>query len=193
MRGLLGRYRLARRNPPGALLQGRDGAPLRAEDEGFSRHRRTSSSPAVVRTGRRCANTWRRCCTGSARGWIISRSCSSRSARSISKIRLRRPVPISRRSEGTSWPRCSRVTISRKSRHRNGAGDIGEEDSIRPRGIDAIHLGQRGRVVRAGGFDPAGETERAALNRRERTQGLTPAKRRAISERMRKYWAARRA
>jgi uncharacterized Zn finger protein len=32
-----------------------------------------------------------------------------------------------------------------------------------------------------------------ALNRRERTQGLTPAKRRAISERMRKYWAARRA
>ena len=31
-----------------------------------------------------------------------------------------------------------------------------------------------------------------ALKRRERTQRLTPAKRRAISERMRKYWAARR-
>jgi len=38
---------------------------------------------------------------------------------------------------------------------------------------------------------PAKPTE-PAPKRRERTQRLTPAKRRAISERMRKYWAARR-
>jgi hypothetical protein len=31
-----------------------------------------------------------------------------------------------------------------------------------------------------------------AIKRRERTERLTPAKGRAISERMRKYWAARR-
>jgi hypothetical protein len=71
------------------LLQGRFSkgvmARLCEQKTGLFRHRRTSPSPAVVRTGRRCANTWRRCCTGSARDWIISRSCSSRSARSISR------------------------------------------------------------------------------------------------------------
>ena len=41
------------------------------------------SFTAVVRTGRRCASTSLRCCTASARASIISRSCSSRSARSI--------------------------------------------------------------------------------------------------------------
>ena len=37
----------------------------------------------------------------------------------------------------------------------------GEAGSIRRGGIDAIYRGQRGRVVHAGGYDPAGETERA--------------------------------
>jgi uncharacterized Zn finger protein len=44
---------------------------------------------------------------------------------------------------------------------------------------------------RAGATRPAKPKE-PALKRSERTQRLTPAKRRAISERMRKYWAARR-
>jgi uncharacterized Zn finger protein len=43
----------------------------------------------------------------------------------------------------------------------------------------------------AGVIRPATPSE-PALERRERKQRLTPAKRRAISERMRKYWAARR-
>jgi len=48
-----------------------------------------------------------------------------------------------------------------------------------------------------GSSEHAGTTRPAkpkapALKRRERTQRLTPAKRRAISERMRQYWAARR-
>jgi len=72
------------------LLQGRFSkgvmAPSVSRRQGCSHHQRTSFSPVVVRTGRRCANTWRRCCTESARDWIISRSCSSYSARSISRI-----------------------------------------------------------------------------------------------------------
>ena len=44
---------------------------------------------------------------------------------------------------------------------------------------------------RAGMTRPA-KLKEPALKRRERPQRLTPAKRRAISERMRKYWAARR-
>jgi hypothetical protein len=43
----------------------------------------------------------------------------------------------------------------------------------------------------AGVTGPAKPKE-SALKRRERQQRLTPAKRRAISERMRKYWASRR-
>src|SRR5207249_4304413 len=65
-------------------------------------------------------------------------------------------------AEGTSWRERARERRSLGNvRHRNGADDTGEADSIRRGGIDAIPLGQRGRVVQAGGFDPAGETERA--------------------------------
>jgi uncharacterized Zn finger protein len=45
---------------------------------------------------------------------------------------------------------------------------------------------------RAAGLIPPAKPKEPAPKRRERTQRLTPAKRRAISERMRKYWAARR-
>jgi len=45
---------------------------------------------------------------------------------------------------------------------------------------------------RQAGVTRPAKLKEPALNRRERTQRLTPAKRRAISERMRKYWAARR-
>lgn len=58
---------------------------------------------------------------------------------------------------------------------------------------------KRSAPVNADGLSgPAGVTrpakpKEAALKRRKKTQRLTPAKRRAISERMRQYWAARRA
>jgi uncharacterized Zn finger protein len=45
---------------------------------------------------------------------------------------------------------------------------------------------------RAAGLIRPAKPKEPAPGRRERTQRLTPAKRRAISERMRKYWAARR-
>jgi len=45
---------------------------------------------------------------------------------------------------------------------------------------------------RQAGLTRPAKLKEPALKRRERTQRLTPAKRRAISERMRKYWAARR-
>ena len=45
---------------------------------------------------------------------------------------------------------------------------------------------------RQAGVTRAAKPKEPALKRRQRTQRLTPAKRRAISERMRKYWAARR-
>ena len=77
-------------------------------------------------------------------------------------------------------------------RHRDGAGDATEAGRIRRGGIEAIDLGQRGRVVQAGGSTRPAKPKEPAPKRRERTQRLTPAKRRAISERMRKYWAARR-
>ena len=75
--GLLGRHRLARRTPAGPFLQRRDDASLRGRRRGCSRRRRTSSSRAVVRTVRRCASTWRRCCTASARGSTRARNCCS--------------------------------------------------------------------------------------------------------------------
>ncbi len=85
LQGLLGRYRLARRASAGTLLEGRHDASLRGEDRAVSVAEGHSSSRAAARTGRRCASTWRRCCTASARGWIVSRSCYSRSARSINR------------------------------------------------------------------------------------------------------------
>jgi hypothetical protein len=45
---------------------------------------------------------------------------------------------------------------------------------------------------REAGVTRSAKPKEPALERRQRTQRLTPAKRRAISERMRKYWAARR-
>jgi uncharacterized Zn finger protein len=45
---------------------------------------------------------------------------------------------------------------------------------------------------RQAGMTRSVKRKEPALKRRERTERLTPAKRRAISERMRKYWAARR-
>jgi hypothetical protein len=48
------------------------------------------------------------------------------------------------------------------------------------------------RSSRQAGVTRAVKPKEPALKRRQRTQRLTPAKRRAISERMRKYWAARR-
>ena len=51
--------------------------------------------------------------------------------------------------------------------------------------------GSKASSRQAGVTRPAKPKE-PALKRRQRTQRLTPAKRRAISERMRKYWAARR-
>jgi uncharacterized Zn finger protein len=48
------------------------------------------------------------------------------------------------------------------------------------------------RSSRQGGIARPAKLKEPALDRREGTQRLTPAKRRAISERMRKYWAARR-
>jgi uncharacterized Zn finger protein len=62
----------------------------------------------------------------------------------------------------------------------------GEVASRRSTSADADGLSRQAGVTR-----PAKPKE-PARKRREKTQRLTPAKRRAISERMRKYWAARR-
>jgi hypothetical protein len=71
------------------LLQGRFSKAVMTrlceERTGLFHRPRTSALRAVARTGRRCASTSRPCCTASGRGWIINRSCSSPSARSISR------------------------------------------------------------------------------------------------------------
>ena len=60
---LRGRHRLAGRAAAGALLQGRHGAHLPAEDRALPLRRPRSSSRAVARTGPRCASTSRPCST----------------------------------------------------------------------------------------------------------------------------------
>jgi len=52
--------------------------------------------------------------------------------------------------------------------------------------------GDTAQSSRQAGVTRPAEPKEPALKRRERTERLAPAKRRAISERMRKYWAARR-
>ena len=86
LHGLRRRDRLAGRAAAGALLAGRDGAHLPADDRALSRRRRRSASRAAAPTGRRCASTSRPCSTASARGSTSSPSCSSRCARSTSRI-----------------------------------------------------------------------------------------------------------
>ena len=82
LQGLRGRHRLAGRAAAGALLQGRDGAHLPAEDGAVPGAGARSSSRAAARTGPRCASTSRPCSTASAPGSTSSPSSSSRCARS---------------------------------------------------------------------------------------------------------------
>ncbi len=70
--------RFAGRASAGALLEGRDGADLPAERRAcFRRRAEIKLSCSCPDWARRCASTWRRCCTASARGSTISRNCSS--------------------------------------------------------------------------------------------------------------------
>jgi len=63
-----------------------------SQRRGCSPRRRRSRSGAAARTGRGCASTSPRCCTGSARGSTNGRSCCSCSDAWTIRISLRRPT-----------------------------------------------------------------------------------------------------
>jgi len=161
LQGLFGRHRLARRAPAGTLLQGRHDASVRGEDgvvpvtEGYPLHVQLSGLGIDVQACGGGVVRHRRA-TGSSAG-VALHAPQGQSAGFDCDGRVR-----SIEDQGTGPREGARERRSLGDvRHRNGADDTREAGSIRPGGINAIHLGQRGRVVQAGGYDPAGETERA--------------------------------
>ena len=194
LQGLRGRHRLARRAAAGTLLEGRHGAPLCAEDrplsvaEGDSLRVQLPGLGVDVQARRGRAVRHRRAAGSTAGAALHAAQGRSTGLDCDGGIRFL--------DEGQATSR-HKVLASDDLSAMFGIEMAPATPAKRPASAvprEAIARGHCGRVVQTDGAYPAGEVEEDCADKSGGAgQRLTPKKRQAISERMRTYWAERRA